>query len=51
MKPAPAWITVGLALAYGFHTLLYYAIDPPVARMFALIGLAYVAVVGASYRR
>jgi hypothetical protein len=47
----PAWIIVPLALTYAVHTLLYYAIDPPVARLFALIGLAYVGAVGLGHRR
>lgn len=45
------WITVALAIAYCLHTFLYYVVDPPVARTFALIGLVYVGGVGLAYRR
>ncbi len=47
---AAAWV-IGLAVVYLAHTLLYYAIDPPVAKMFALLGLSYVVIVATVYRR
>jgi hypothetical protein len=49
--PSATWISIVLALGYGLHTMLYYVIDPPVARTFALIGLLYVGVVGLVFRR
>lgn len=48
---AAIWATVGLALVYGAHGLLYYVADTPVARTFTLVGLAYVGVVGLARRR
>lgn len=45
------WVTAALAVIYGCHVLLYYVVDPPIARMFALVGLVYVAAVGLAYRK
>jgi hypothetical protein len=44
-------ITVLLALVYGSHAMLYYVVDPPVARMFAIVGAAYVVCAGLVFRR
>jgi hypothetical protein len=49
--PAGLWITAGLALVYGVHAMVYYVIDPPVARMFVTLGLLYVGLVGVVGRR
>jgi hypothetical protein len=48
--PGPIWLAC-LALAYALHASLYYVVDPPVARMFTLVGLGYVAAVGLAFRR
>ncbi len=45
------WTIAVLALVYAVHALVYYVIDTPVARIFVLVGAAYVGVIGIAYRR